>query len=49
LYKYLKAQIIEGKKSLSTLEELSIGFVSFSPLDKGFLTGKINENTTFQS
>src|SRR5713226_1748135 len=32
-----------------TLEELGIGFVSYSPLGKGFLTGKINENTTFDS
>jgi aryl-alcohol dehydrogenase-like predicted oxidoreductase len=32
---------------LPTLEELGIGFVSFSPLGKGFLTGKINEDTTF--
>jgi aryl-alcohol dehydrogenase-like predicted oxidoreductase len=32
---------------LPTLEELGIGFVSFSPLGKGFLTGKINENTRF--
>src|SRR6266849_5596227 len=32
---------------LTTLEELGIGFVPFSPLGKGFLTGKINENTTF--
>jgi aryl-alcohol dehydrogenase-like predicted oxidoreductase len=30
-----------------TLEDLGIGFVSFSPLGKGFLTGKIDENTTF--
>lgn len=30
-----------------TLEELGIGFVPFSPLGKGFLTGKINEETTF--
>jgi len=30
-----------------TLEELGIGFVPFSPLGKGFLTGTINENTTF--
>jgi aryl-alcohol dehydrogenase-like predicted oxidoreductase len=30
-----------------TLEELGIGFVPFSPLGKGFLTGKIDENTTF--
>lgn len=32
---------------LPTLEELGIGFVPYSPLGKGFLTGKINENTTF--
>jgi aryl-alcohol dehydrogenase-like predicted oxidoreductase len=34
---------------LSTLEELGIGFVPFSPLGRGFLTGKINENTKFDS
>jgi aryl-alcohol dehydrogenase-like predicted oxidoreductase len=34
---------------LPTLEELGIGFVPFSPLGKGFLTGKINENTTFDN
>jgi aryl-alcohol dehydrogenase-like predicted oxidoreductase len=34
---------------LPTLEELGIGFVPFSPLGKGFLTGKIDENTTFDS
>jgi aryl-alcohol dehydrogenase-like predicted oxidoreductase len=34
---------------MPTLEELGIGFVPFSPLGKGFLTGKINENTTFDS
>ncbi len=34
---------------IPTLEELGIGFVPFSPLGKGFLTGKINENTTFDS
>jgi aryl-alcohol dehydrogenase-like predicted oxidoreductase len=34
---------------LPALEELGIGFVPFSPLGKGFLTGKINENTTFDS
>jgi aryl-alcohol dehydrogenase-like predicted oxidoreductase len=33
---------------LPLLEELGIGFVPFSPLGKGFLTGKINENTTFE-
>jgi aryl-alcohol dehydrogenase-like predicted oxidoreductase len=32
---------------LPMLEELGIGFVPFSPLGKGFLTGKIDENTTF--
>jgi aryl-alcohol dehydrogenase-like predicted oxidoreductase len=32
---------------LPTLEELGIGFVPFSPLGKGFLTGKIDENTQF--
>ena len=32
---------------LPTLEELGIGFVPFSPLGKGFLTGASNENTTF--
>ena len=32
---------------LPTLEELGIGFVPYSPLGKGFLTGKINESTTF--
>jgi aryl-alcohol dehydrogenase-like predicted oxidoreductase len=34
---------------IPTLEELGIGFVPFSPLGKGFLTGKINEDTTFDS
>lgn len=34
---------------LQTLEELGIGFVPFSPLGKGFLTGKIDANTTFES
>ena len=34
---------------LPTLEELGIGFVPFSPLGKGFLTGKMNENTKFDS
>jgi aryl-alcohol dehydrogenase-like predicted oxidoreductase len=32
---------------LSTLEELGIGFVPYSPLGKGFLTGTINEDTSF--
>jgi aryl-alcohol dehydrogenase-like predicted oxidoreductase len=34
---------------LPTLEELGIGFVPFSPLGKGFLTGKIDETTSFDS
>lgn len=33
---------------IPTLEELGIGFVPFSPLGKGFLTGKIDENTRFE-
>jgi len=37
------------REILPTLEELGIGFVPFSPLGKGFLTGAINENTTFDS
>jgi aryl-alcohol dehydrogenase-like predicted oxidoreductase len=34
---------------IPTLEELGIGFVPYSPLGKGFLTGKMNESTTFDS
>ncbi|HTY20707.1 MAG TPA: aldo/keto reductase, partial [Geobacteraceae bacterium] len=37
------------EKVLSVCEELGIGFVPYSPLGRGFLTGKINENTTFDS
>lgn len=37
------------KELLPTLEELGIGFVPFSPLGKGFLTGKIDETTTFDT
>jgi aryl-alcohol dehydrogenase-like predicted oxidoreductase len=37
------------KEVIPTLEELGIGFVPYSPLGKGFLTGKINENTAFDS
>ena len=37
------------KEVLPTLEELGIGFVPYSPLGKGFLTGKIDETTTFDS
>ena len=36
-------------KVLPTLEELGIGFVPFSPLGRGFLTGAIDEHTTFDS
>jgi aryl-alcohol dehydrogenase-like predicted oxidoreductase len=35
------------KEIIPTIEELGIGFVAFSPLGKGFLAGKIDENTTF--
>ncbi len=34
---------------IQVLEELGIGFVPFSPLGKGFLTGKMDQNTTFDS
>ena len=34
---------------IPTLEELGIGFVPYSPLGKGFLTGAMDENTTFDS
>jgi aryl-alcohol dehydrogenase-like predicted oxidoreductase len=37
------------KEVIPTLEDLGIGFVPYSPLGKGFLTGAINENTTFAS
>src|SRR5437762_6093343 len=37
------------KEVLPTLEALGIGFVPFSPLGRGFLTGKMNESTTFHS
>ena len=37
------------KEIIPTLEELGIGFVPFSPLGKGFLTGTINDNTKFDS
>ncbi len=40
---------VPEEELLPTLEELGIGFVPYSPLGKGFLTGKINENTTFDS
>jgi aryl-alcohol dehydrogenase-like predicted oxidoreductase len=37
------------REVLPTLEELGIGFVPYSPLGRGFLTGKMNENTAFDS
>src|SRR6202011_5166577 len=37
------------REVIPTLEELGIGFVPYSPLGKGFLTGKIDENTKFDS
>jgi aryl-alcohol dehydrogenase-like predicted oxidoreductase len=37
------------KELLPVLEELAIGFVPYSPLGRGFLTGKMDENTTFDS
>jgi len=37
------------KEVLPTLEKLGIGFVPYSPLGRGFLTGKLNEDTTFES
>ncbi len=37
------------KEVLPTVEELGIGFVAYSPLGRGFLTGKMNESTTFDS
>jgi aryl-alcohol dehydrogenase-like predicted oxidoreductase len=39
----------EANGVLTACEELGIGFVPFSPLGKGFLTGKIDETTTFDS
>jgi len=38
---------IEENSILSTCEELGIGLVPFSPLGRGYLTGKVDENTTF--
>ena len=37
------------KEVMPTLEELGIGFVPYSPLGRGFLTGKMDENTKFDS
>jgi len=40
---------IEENSVLSTVEELGIGLVPYSPLGRGYLTGKVDENTTFAS
>jgi aryl-alcohol dehydrogenase-like predicted oxidoreductase len=40
---------VPEKEVIPTLEELGIGFVPFSPLGKGFLTGKMDENTKLES
>ena len=40
---------IEENAVLSTCEELGIGLVPYSPLGRGYLTGKVDENTTFDS
>jgi aryl-alcohol dehydrogenase-like predicted oxidoreductase len=40
---------IEGNDVLATCEELGIGLVPYSPLGRGYLTGKVDENTTFHS
>ena len=45
----LWTKVPEGNGVLETCEELGIGFVPFGPLGKGFLTGAINENTSFDS
>ena len=37
------------KEVIPTLEELGIGFVPYSPLGKGFLTGTMNENTKLEN
>jgi aryl-alcohol dehydrogenase-like predicted oxidoreductase len=40
---------VEENDVLATCEELGIGFVPYSPLGRGYLTGKVNENSTFDS
>ena len=40
--------LVPEAEVIPTLEELGIGFVPFSPLGKGFLTGKISEETKFE-
>jgi aryl-alcohol dehydrogenase-like predicted oxidoreductase len=49
LHRNLRGGRVDFAEILPTLEELGIGFVPFSPLGKGFLTGKIDETTTFDS
>ncbi len=47
---YLNEELVGPEQEIiQTLEELGIGFVPFSPLGKGFLTGKIDENTKLDS
>jgi aryl-alcohol dehydrogenase-like predicted oxidoreductase len=41
--------VVETPEVLPTLEELEIGFVPYSPLGKGFLTGQMNDTTKFDS
>jgi aryl-alcohol dehydrogenase-like predicted oxidoreductase len=45
----IRAAVDRGVSILPTLAELGIGFVPFSPLGKGFLTGAISATTTFDS
>ena len=45
----LSISVCRRLEILPLLEELGIGFVPFSPLGKGFLTGAINENTAFDT
>jgi len=40
---------VHESEVIPAVEELGIGFVAYSPLGKGFLTGKMNENTTFEN
>ena len=46
--KRILAVVADPRGTLPTLEELGIGFVPFSPLGKGFLTGQIDDKTTFE-
>ena len=49
LYIWMGKKYQTHQEIIPTLEELGIGFVPFSPLGKGFLTGTINETTQFSS